>query len=323
MNFFKKEIAQTDSNPIKDVSKVDSGKEFRYNNEVFYLLDEIEKKAKELLKQEGNITYGFRTFYQWEGTTTQQIHDVEDHLNVLSVSSSNTGKLVEDAFTGTKNSLKEIEKSKSDMENLYSHMNLVSDAFKEISNSFEQLKLQYDSISQFANVITDVANQTNLLSLNASIEAARVGEEGKGFAVVANEIKKLSTSTEERVKDILQALGSMTDIIDVVSNKSNEGNGVVVSTNKLIETSSDQLKKVEEAQNIVNQYMQQIKKAQVENQSEIQEIYSSLTSITEKSKRENEYLDELIFSVQVKAEYYLYILNHLNQIKILKESENF
>ena len=82
------------------------------------------------------------------------------------------------------------------------------------------------------SIITDIAEETNLLSLNASIEAARAGEQGKGFAVVAGEIQKLSGDTgdaTDKINDILEALGTearrvnrAVENLDEVSNQQNE-----------------------------------------------------------------------------------------------------
>lgn len=79
---------------------------------------------------------------------------------------------------------------------------------------FENVKATDDSVKEIAtaiDLITNIANQTNLLSLNASIEAARAGEAGRGFAVVASEISKLADESNEsakKIQDIIQMLAN-------------------------------------------------------------------------------------------------------------------
>nr|MCR5102551.1 methyl-accepting chemotaxis protein [Butyrivibrio sp.] len=77
-------------------------------------------------------------------------------------------------------------------------------------------------IANLANSISDIASQINLLSLNASIEAARAGDAGKGFAVVAQEINKLATETDEAVKQIQDTVDGVQEAFTDLSTSSNK-----------------------------------------------------------------------------------------------------
>lgn len=146
-------------------------------------------------------------------------------------------------------------------------------------------------ISEAASMITDIAEETNLLSLNASIEAARAGEQGRGFAVVASQIQKLAEQSNEsaqQIGDIIRVLledsTKAVEIMDDVKSSMKEQSGYVEKTDQAFEEIQTEVSESIRAMNYISQKTEQMDEAR----SKVIDVVQSLTAIAEENAASTE-----------------------------------
>ncbi|EQD89492.1 HAMP domain protein [Helicobacter pylori SouthAfrica50] len=114
-----------------------------------------------------------------------------------------------------------VKESKNAIGDLFSQIIEGARTEEELSNKVEQLSRNADDVKSILDIINDIADQTNLLALNAAIEAARAGEHGRGFAVVADEVRNLAGRTQKSLAEINSTIMVIVQEINDVSSQMN------------------------------------------------------------------------------------------------------
>ncbi|ACS81425.1 methyl-accepting chemotaxis protein [Maridesulfovibrio salexigens] len=157
----------------------------------------------------------------------------------------------------------------------------VSTQSKVLMEDMTTLGNQAEGIGEVINVINDIADQTNLLALNAAIEAARAGEAGRGFAVVADEVRKLAEKTMAATNDVSNAVKSIQD--EARKNIDNTVKSVetITEVTELATASGESLREIVTLVNAATAQVQSIATAADQQSAASDEINRSITGISE------------------------------------------
>ena len=206
-----------------------------------------------------------------------------------------------------KSSFEEAKKSKENLERTCLYINEVSNdvlglsknvdeaANSEISlaSSMKSLADQAKNVKDVLNIIDDIADQTNLLALNAAIEAARAGEHGRGFAVVADEVRQLAERTQNSLSEINATINL---IVEAISNSSQTIGDNAKKAGELCKKSAQINEKIENMNQLMNESVslnETSTKDYLETGNKVEELIKGIVNIDEISKQNSKSMDEI------------------------------
>ena len=234
----------------------------RINNFSDMLLEKQASVHQSVVSGEESLRGLSEDFNSIEKATDEMVAAVEQ---VTEATQEGT-KITSDAFETMANGQRAISIAREAMDTVRNH---ISEANQELA----QLKNDSEAISSVVEVIQEVAEQTNLLALNAAIEAARAGEQGRGFAVVADEVRSLATRTYKSTEDIISAI----ERVQVGSNNAYAKMELAVSA---VERSHEEAINVDNAVNQVKQGLDTVHEHTVQTAAAMTQQYESAQQIS-------------------------------------------
>ena len=213
------------------------------------------------------------------GEQSQQITTVSSAVEQMSASVIEVARKSADAANSANESGRIAADGGSVVTETITGMRSINDAVSSSADSVQELGKRGEQIGEVITVINDIADQTNLLALNAAIEAARAGEHGRGFAVVADEVRKLADRTTQATQEIAGSIQAIQDETTTAVDKMNAGTDEVTTGVAKAEQAGEALQQIVASAQDVSSMVQSIAAAAEEQSAASEEVSRNIEQI--------------------------------------------
>ncbi|MCL2043531.1 MAG: methyl-accepting chemotaxis protein [Treponema sp.] len=242
---------------------------------VHHITDNIQTIKQKVTSQSASVSQTHATMEKVTGNIEKLGKNVEAQTNSVTESSS----AIEEMLANIHSVTQTLVRNAQNVQELIRVSDAGRVSLQKVIQDIQEIARESEGLLEINTVMENIASQTNLLSMNAAIEAAHAGEAGKGFAVVAGEIRKLATNSSEQSQTISEVLRKIKTAIDTIT----------VSTNNVLA----QFQAIDERVRIVSDQETNIRNAMEEQGQGSQRILQAVSELNETTQMVKKGSDEM------------------------------
>ncbi|PNH96600.1 methyl-accepting chemotaxis protein [Vibrio diazotrophicus] len=248
------------------------------------LISEISSSSTSLENNAVQLTNTHENAQRVSNEQTRSIEQIAAAVNEFSVSIREVAERTLSTANETDHTAELTSQGMKIIDNSVDEINQLANSIKKANQVIEQLASESNNIATVLEVIRNIAEQTNLLALNAAIEAARAGEQGRGFAVVADEVRSLASKTQKSTEEIQNMIDKLQSGVKDAVSSILDGSNRVEKNVELSLNIQQMFESIQSSATIVSDMATQIATATEQQSSVSEELSTNLEHLNEQNR---------------------------------------
>lgn len=263
--------------------------------------EELSASTEEVTATTEDVTRRVSTTTEIVKNSSQAAYESARSMDETAAGVQRIAESTQDLHNSSINASETATKGKEIIRQANSQMNIINQSTESVNELVQKLSKQTEEIERISKVITDITEQTNLLALNAAIEAARAGEHGKGFAVVADEVRKLAEESKESASQIFALTTEIKKDTENVEKAVSKSISSVLDGVEIIEVAGNSFSNIVEAVDNMKEQIQEISATSEQISASAEEVSASVNEISKGSSESANDVEQIAQAIEEQA----------------------